>query len=131
MPGDVGTRGAHGRGDPQPLGDAGAGDVGLHDPHALADQLDRLVDRVHVLAGGDRDRGGGGQRGVVVEGVQGQRALQEPHADRLELAGQRGGGCEVLAPQQVDHQRRVGADAVPHGAHVVGHVRRPARTGTS
>ena len=122
MPGHVRALGPHRRGDPQALGDAGAGDVGLDHAHAAAYQAHGLLDRVHVLAGGNRHRGRRGQRGVVGDRAQRQRALQERHVQRLELARERGRAGEVLAPEQVDHDGGVGADAGPHRAHVVGHL---------
>ena len=114
------------RGDPPaPAEAAGEHRVGLHDVDAAAqDEVARLEQAAHHLAGRDAQRRAPAQQRVALDVVRAQRLLEPVDAERLERAGALGRGRDVPARGAVaghapalvgvDHDLDVRAD---RGAH--------------
>ena len=93
-PAEVGERGDP----PAPAEAAREHDVGLHDVDAAAqDEVARLGQAAHHLAGRDPQRGAAPQQGVALDVVGAQRLLEPVDAERLERAGALRRGRDVPA----------------------------------
>ena len=106
-------------GDPPKRCDApDAHDVGLHDLRgARAEEVIEAIDRVDVLAEGDRDIDASREFDVAGEVVGAQRLFDPRRIDGRQHLHRTRGAIEVPPLVRVDHERAVGAEHGAHGRH--------------